>query len=376
MSGKVKLSITTLCLSALALYHASTAWDTSLARLVYTAFGLACLTAAVLMSLLNKKLLLGAAAAAVAVLYGLFIHSDFANFDGIYMKKVIPDNAVVDYVSITSVADNGVRTCLWRPGEGEARIRVLNDLYVYITGGRLNDEELKKAVFYPRWIPKPTERIEPWISDLEVGYKLPDKPAVSIYISDTFHHNAAWDVAIDDNTGNNPYDPQNYNSFYGLTNADLSGLIPDDVAAMILGDEQSVAIPDEPDVNGASSYEMTEERNGNAELSTQMERTDEGELLINGTAKSQWVSDDIPDKMTVTAEVYAMFEGASEPVLLDSVTKEGENVKGRFFNIREMNLLEASPDGEEPVWVEVRLETVFTFGDKEQIVNNAVRYER
>lgn len=373
MSGKVKLSITALCLSALALYHASSSGDTSLIRLVYTAIGMGFLVVSFVTAAFKKKLWIVAAAIALAALYGRFI---FLNFHRIDMSEVIPEDAAVDDVMISAKVGDEPVLCWWRPGEGIPHITELHDYYINISGGSMDIGGLKGAVFYSHWIHGPTEHIEPWVEDVRIYLKQPEEPDIDIYLRDNFKYDGSWDLTVNDHKGKESYNPDNYKDFYVLTAADLSGLIPDSVAELILSEEKNVAIPTEVGTNKAETTAWTEDYSGNATLDTRLERADEGALLLNCAAHSRWTGDDIPDRMSVTAEAYALFEGATEPVLLDSVTKEGEGVKTRFFSVPQQSLLEASHDGGEPIWVEVRQKTVFTFGDKEKTVNNSVRYER
>lgn len=374
MSGKVKLSIITLCLSALALYHASTALDTSLMRLIYTAFGLGLLAVSFVTAVFKKKVWIVAAAVAVAALWGVFINRDFNKIE---MARVIPEDAVVESIHVDGrLADRVPFMCSWKPEAGEPRVNNMIENSIYVSGGGSVDfESLRTAIFYSHWIPKASQNLASWFDRLDVNFIRADGKRVSVTIyANGF--DGAWSLYIDDYSGNNPYHNSDEKDYQVLTTADLSGLIPDSVAQLILDEERNIAFPLEKGDTKAQKTAWTEDYSGNASLDTWLERTDEGGLLFNCTGIGEWKEDETPDSVTVTADIYAQFDGAAEPVLLGSVTKEGEGVKGRFFNIREMNVLEASPDGVEPIWVEVRLETVFTFGDKEQIVNNAIRYAR
>lgn len=382
MNGKVKLSIITLCLSAMALYHASTAWDTSLMRLIYTAFGLGLLAVSFVTAAFKKKVWIVAAAVVVAALWGVFINRDFNKIE---MARVIPEDAVVESVHVDGrLAEREPFMsswkppfmCSWKPEAGEPRVNNMIENSIYVSGGGSVDfESLRTAIFYSHWIPKASQNLASWFDRLDVNFIRADGKRVSVTIyANGF--DGAWSLYIDDYSGNNPYHNSDEKDYQVLTTADLSGIIPDSVAQLILDEERNIAFPLEEGDTKAQKTVWTEDYSGNASLDTWLERTDEGGLLFNCTGVGEWKGDETPDSMIVTADIYAQFDGAAEPVLLDSVTKDGEDVKARFFNIRDINVLEGSPDGGEPIWVEVRLETVFTFGDEEHTVNNAIRYER
>lgn len=371
MSGKMKLNISVLCASALALYFASTAGDTSPARLVYTAFGLSCLTAAVFMSLFNKKLLLGAAAAAVAVLYGLFIYRDFTKIE---MERVIPEDAVVESVGIDGrTEDDEPFMYFWRPDGGGLRINYMYDNTFDIRGGAVDFESLRTATFYSHWIPNPSPHFSSWFDRLDVTFKCPDGKRVAVTIYDNYDFDGGWSLYIDDYSGKSPYHNSDRKSYEVLTAADLSSLIPDSVAQFVIRGDKPMTIPSaEEQLSRYSVTRRAEDHDGEATLETRLERLDDGGLSLNSTIKSEWRGVDTPDSMTLTAEARALLEEGGEPVLLESLTKEGEGVKARFFNLHEQVF-----DGPgDPILIEVSLKATFTLGDKTYTVTDAVRYER
>lgn len=103
--------------------------------------------------------------------------------------------------------------------------------------------------------------------------------------------------------------------------------------------------------------------------------SERGYFSLYGRQEAGWTGENTPDSISYTASMYMCLEG-NEPKLWNTQNGKVECVKSLSVNINEVISTVLSQDRTDIEWVEVRLDTVFTFGDKEQIVNNAVRYER